>query len=570
MTTTLRQICGFETGGLDEASSSSGSPAVNTTAPVRSGVYSLKIPASSSYSLSEGYASSGVGAGISADTRILVGFAVQWADITPSAQFTFFEILDGNGVALAWLALATTGNLILINANGQTIATITPANSGLAINTWLHIELAVQRDNSGSWQLWIGGVSKGSGTSDFNVSGASFGSIRFNGHPDTNTVIDDVYILGEDATLPTPYGPSQVFAYQGAANTNAADAGLTANNSALGPGQVWQSAAQTPYSTQFVGYTANPADGATLFNDAGDGSGRGPGPSGGAYTVNGTIRGAKWFGYYLRGGGGGSTHSMYYGNGTDTPIQQLSGLALATSTATRGVVSAAANAVPTASEVFAMGFGTGGAQDITCEEQWAFLLHTPPHLPELEAYRWYGTGTQSGAAALAAQDTALDLDVSGGDVIVVLRVRVQERGGTHGATTDDWVLQVNAKGEGWLNLIDQGGDGVYAPFGGSGLTDGGATTSRLSAGSGSFIAGIQEGMDGAFDNYQLTADNYTEHVIAVYFYEPELNHGDIFQFRITRNGVAITSDVIPTVNIIIPSGSSIPPKMHQYRMRRAA
>ena len=68
------------------------------------------------------------------------------------------------------------------------------------------------------------------------------------------------------------------------------------------------------------------------------------------------------------------------------------------------------------------------------------------------AYRFYADGTESGSTALAAQDTPLAVDKSGGDVALQLRVRVQEGGGATVPATDDWQLQWEKNGSGWANV----------------------------------------------------------------------------------------------------------------------
>lgn len=85
------------------------------------------------------------------------------------------------------------------------------------------------------------------------------------------------------------------------------------------------------------------------------------------------------------------------------------------------------------------------------------------------------------------------------------------------------------------------------------LTDGAATTNRATGitdpGTGSFIAGEQEAVNGVIEDFQLTGFNFTEHVFGVEFIASDLADADTLEFRLLRNGVAITSGSVPTSTI---------------------
>ena len=82
----------------------------------------------------------------------------------------------------------------------------------------------------------------------------------------------------------------------------------------------------------------------------------------------------------------------------------------------------------------------------------------------------------------------------------------------------------------------------------SNLTNDGATTQRLSAGSGSFIAG-EVSEDGLVDNWQLTANNHSEHLYAIKLVAADLANSDALTFRVLRNGATFTYSVTPTINV---------------------
>ncbi len=164
------------------------------------------------------------------------------------------------------------------------------------------------------------------------------------------------------------------------------------------------------------------------------------------------------------------------------------------------------------------------------------------------AYQFYADdGSESGSSALGAQSTPLAIDISGGNLDRVLRVRIDETGSvsTSGATTDDYQLQYSKNGGSFVS-INTGTSNVRA-FASANLTDGAASTQRLSSGSGSFVAG-EVSEDGLVDDFQLTADNYTELVYAVRFVAADLAEGDSIVFRVLLNDQTtnVTYSTTPT------------------------
>ena len=68
-------------------------------------------------------------------------------------------------------------------------------------------------------------------------------------------------------------------------------------------------------------------------------------------------------------------------------------------------------------------------------------------------YRFYEDGTETGATALAAQDTAPTVDVSSGDANLGLRMRLQSNSLVDLPGTDDWQLQSEKNASGtWVNV----------------------------------------------------------------------------------------------------------------------
>lgn len=151
---------------------------------------------------------------------------------------------------------------------------------------------------------------------------------------------------------------------------------------------------------------------------------------------------------------------------------------------------------------------------------------------DLTAFRFYeDDGSESAASAIAAQNTNISRNVLSAPTLS-LRVRVQESGGASGATTDDWQLQYSKNSGTWTNVTS--GSSNVTGFNSANLADGGATTNRLGAGSGSFVAGkISE--DGLLDDSQLTASNYTEFLYTLSLVSADVADGDTLDFRVLHN-----------------------------------
>jgi hypothetical protein len=182
------------------------------------------------------------------------------------------------------------------------------------------------------------------------------------------------------------------------------------------------------------------------------------------------------------------------------------------------------------------------------------------------AYRFYADGTESGSTALANENTSYDADVTSADVNFQLRYGVQESGtgSAAGVSTDDYQLQYAVNGGGWNNVT--GSSTVIRAFPSASLTDAGATTSRLSAGSGSFVAGELDEANGEITDWQLTANNYSDLLYSLTVRQADVADNDSITFRVLRNGAVFdTYSVTPTLTITKtpPATHSIVSKMRE-------
>jgi MSHA biogenesis protein MshQ len=173
------------------------------------------------------------------------------------------------------------------------------------------------------------------------------------------------------------------------------------------------------------------------------------------------------------------------------------------------------------------------------------------------AFGFYEDGAETGSATINAQDTNIYRDVALGNSSLQLRLRIQEINGLSGAAADDYQLQYSKNAGAYTNVT--GASANVLGFNSASLADGGATTNRLTGGSGSFLAGVIS-EDGLADNHQLTASNYTEYLYSLTLISEDLANGDTLDFRVLRNGAAIASYAVTpriTVGKLVPGSFNV-------------
>lgn len=152
-----------------------------------------------------------------------------------------------------------------------------------------------------------------------------------------------------------------------------------------------------------------------------------------------------------------------------------------------------------------------------------------------DGFRFYEDGTEAGSTAIAAENVNISRDPAT-EAQVHLRLRLQEVGGFFDAGTassENWELQYS-KNSGTWTAITAASTNVQADTT-SGLVDSGATTERLSAGTGSFVAGEQDDQHGEVQGPQILINTYTEQVLALLLVDADLVDGDTLDFRLQRN-----------------------------------
>jgi len=172
--------------------------------------------------------------------------------------------------------------------------------------------------------------------------------------------------------------------------------------------------------------------------------------------------------------------------------------------------------------------------------------------PHFNAFRFYDDDAgEATSAPLEAQDTDHSITVDANQAFQ-FRARIDETGNVDGSTMDDYAVEYNKNGAGFVALTTtDSGDGIRAVA--AGLTNDGATTNRTAdpisdPGSGSFVAGEQSD-DGIVDDRQLTNGNFTHHVYGVEFVEANVADTDTFDFRFSNSSVS-ANNVTPRMTIV--------------------
>ena len=184
------------------------------------------------------------------------------------------------------------------------------------------------------------------------------------------------------------------------------------------------------------------------------------------------------------------------------------------------------------------------------------LQATPEPSITQAAYQWFEEGTESGAVPYVAQDTAVTGDITNGDATGTLRVRLQSTTAIAVPATDDWQLQYEKNVSGtWVNITPS--SLAVQTYDSPNLTGTGATTNRLTGGTGGFTAG-EVSEDGTANDKGWPGNGFTEFVYALKVIAADLADGDTVRFRVLRNGATatMTYTITPTINLI---KSVVPP-----------
>lgn len=167
------------------------------------------------------------------------------------------------------------------------------------------------------------------------------------------------------------------------------------------------------------------------------------------------------------------------------------------------------------------------------------------HTTDLQRFRFYADGTEAGASALAAQNTNIQVDVSAANGVAVLRAGLQETGAE--AQNGAWLIEYSHNGGAWTQLTTS--TPYVRGYNSSSLTDDGATTSRLTGGTGTFDAGaISE--DGTSASTSLGASRHTEALFPMEIVKADVNDGDRIDFRVKHGAATAVFTVVPRITVV--------------------
>ena len=374
MALTINDFSGAETRGTDEFSAISGT-VFTSGSQVRTGVFTYSLDISPFGSGEFAPFASVADAG----NDYVCGFGIRFGDLTPNTNpARFLSLREGSSEFFA-LEETTDGDLLIIDAAGSTIRTVSP--SPFTVFVYSFVEIYFQHQASATVEVFVDGVSLGSDSGQDLTDGGTFDTVRFEtvsgGAPFS---FDDYYFMSGATAAADRLGDAEVFMYQNTAE-DATDQGDTLANG------TWALVSETPLNEgtsndAFYQDTGN-LTGSTICDE-----GTRSGPSGDA-NVDGdsNIKAAKWIGWFKRSTGGGRTHNFYGGNdgaGANHATWIASndaktlGMTLTVGYVTHTMISEGTE-VPSSSEDFQYGFSkdaTAG-QDIFCGDIWAMLLHVP-------------------------------------------------------------------------------------------------------------------------------------------------------------------------------------------------
>lgn len=172
-----------------------------------------------------------------------------------------------------------------------------------------------------------------------------------------------------------------------------------------------------------------------------------------------------------------------------------------------------------------------------------------PFVTDLQRFRFYADdGSESGATALAAQNSNVAVDVLATNINLVLRAGLQETGNS-GPGNGAYKVEFSRNSGAYSQLTTA--TSFVRGYDSSNLTDDGATTQRLTGGTGSFEAGkvTEDGLSSA--GSVLNNLNRTEVLATLQIVAADVADGDTLDFRVYHGSAAApTYAATPRITII--------------------
>lgn len=366
MALTLNEFLGFETGGLEEASATSGTPDATETVIVRSGARSLAMNATA-----DQYDFDPLAHVSSGGTGNVLGFAFYTTDKTPASNTTIVVIGDSTDADVLNLVLETDGDIVVNDNTGATTI-----NDPLTENAWNYIELFWNHVDSGSWELFVNGTSVGSASSRDMSGGGTLNLCSLRGTATGTFYYDDIYWLTGATAASDRLGDAEVFKYQSVKASATPDTSALADT-VLQAG-TWDKAGETPLAATATNPEYTDTGAGVVYTDATNGSPEGP-KNDARIDGDSNIKGMKGISNMKRAGGGGTDHFIHMGNdgGAASDLLKSADLDPTTAFVNYFLFTESTTVMPKSTEYCAIGFEQSNAQDYECQEQWVMLLHVP-------------------------------------------------------------------------------------------------------------------------------------------------------------------------------------------------
>ena len=362
---------GFETGGLEEAGGTAGTPVVTTTNARAPSVYNLNLAASDNYHIVLRH----IFTPTAADNYI-IGFDL-FIEATTLAHAGILKVADSAAAVILTISLNSSGNLLLLDANGDTLDT----SVGTYDDDAYHLVEVYADLNSASadWEWFIDDVSEGSGSGADLTNGNSLAVIRLKllGEADPEIYIDNIYVLNGARWPHQRLGHVEVIGYQnGAGATATPDGGLsgigTSGGDALTTG-TWDIVDDTP-RTGVDTADYGPTDGEKAGSVDTDHSTRG-GPSGDSdIDSNENIKAQKLVARMSKGTGTLSLVRIGIGDSGDTDVADVP----VTPSTSEGTLGMLTEDVPQRNQRSRHGFGADDLFEgypVHVHEMWSMILH---------------------------------------------------------------------------------------------------------------------------------------------------------------------------------------------------
>ena len=309
-------IDGASTGDLSRLNQANGTVTADST---------IKYTGAYSYKLNDGSNMRWPSSATSYTGLMCINAWVRWDTIETTAYSALLEVFQSSNGNISFSLGVGTSKLKLLNANSSTIETGTTT---LVADTWYHIQLTVDVNNSsGAYRLYLDGVQELDGTAqDFTDAGTA-DYVWFGGCTGTNneyTYVDDVVVIEDCVDIDDGYNlyyQPRVHRYRSTLASSAGEAGFA--DTALDAGNWNDTQAVSPVDTGFAEYSGGTSQGMCMYNDAGGSAGTG-GPN--TDTEVGDHIVAARYAWRAKRSGGGGTAQWGIASGSQTAGNVTGGL----------------------------------------------------------------------------------------------------------------------------------------------------------------------------------------------------------------------------------------------------